>query len=184
MSADHQVEGAFALADSALPHDEHAQAQDVQEDAMHHLADGEAIFQQRRQLADGGGRADVRRQQRDAGPFRLDHQIGRRREPASQQHTGDVAGKGSPQRLASSSGIEALDEANLALAVNQHASGMQILVESGQCEACLLDVRVGDVAAEAPRAGQQIEGETDRLGAGFQQTADGHGRNVRHEVRS
>ena len=58
MSADDEVERALALADAALPHHEHAKAEDVEQHAVDHFADGEAILEQRGQLADRRGRAD------------------------------------------------------------------------------------------------------------------------------
>ena len=67
MAAHDQVERALALADAALPDHQHAEAENVEQHAVDHFADGEAILEQRRQLADRRGRADPRRQQRHAG---------------------------------------------------------------------------------------------------------------------
>ena len=55
MAAPHQVERALALADAALADEEHAEAEDVEQHAVDDLADGEAVLEQRRELADRGG---------------------------------------------------------------------------------------------------------------------------------
>ncbi len=45
VAADDQVERALALADSAVADDQHAEAEDVHQHAVHHLADGEDVLQ-------------------------------------------------------------------------------------------------------------------------------------------
>ena len=53
VAAADQVEGAFALADAALAGDEHAEAENVHQHGVQHLAFGEAVFEQRREPRDG-----------------------------------------------------------------------------------------------------------------------------------
>ncbi len=63
------------------------------------------------------------------------------------------------QRVGTRRGIEALEEADFALAEDQNPSGLQVFVKPGQREAGLLDVGTGDEAVEAVAAGQQVERE-------------------------
>ena len=56
MAAPDQVERALALADAALADQQHAEAEDVEQHAVDDLADGQAVLEQGRELADGGRR--------------------------------------------------------------------------------------------------------------------------------
>jgi hypothetical protein len=53
-------------------------------------------------------------------------------------------------------------------------------MEPGERQAGLLDVGAGNVALEAARAGQQIDGEADRLGPCVEQAANRDGRGDRN----
>ena len=70
------------------------------------------------------------------------------------------------ERLAPRRGVEPLEIAHFALAVDQHAARLQVLVEAGEREAGLLDVGVGDAAIEAARAGEQIDRRGRRIRGG------------------
>ena len=81
----------------------------------------------------------------------------------------------SARRIASTrpAAVEALEIADLALAEDQHAARLEVLVKAGEREAGLLDVRAGDEAVEAVRARQQLERQAERLGPAAEQRADG-----------
>ena len=65
--------------------------------------------------------------------------------------------------------VEALEVAHLALAEHEDAAGLQVLVEAGQRQAGLLDVRAGDGALEAAVPAQQLERQADGVGPALQQ---------------
>jgi hypothetical protein len=59
---------------------------------------------------------------------------------------------------------------------------VEVFVETCEGETGFLDVRVGDPSIEATATRQQFEWQADGFWAGLQQTADGHGRNCRHQT--
>ena len=70
--------------------------------------------------------------------------------PAGDQHARDVGRERSRERLMTYLGGQAFEEAHFALAVDEHAAGLQVLVKAGEREAGLLDVGIGDAAAARP----------------------------------
>jgi hypothetical protein len=60
MAANDEVQRAFALADAALSHYEHAEPENVEQHAVNQLAHHEAVFEDRRELRDGGGCGHLR----------------------------------------------------------------------------------------------------------------------------
>ena len=113
MAAHDEVERAFALADAALPHHQHAEAEDVEEHAVDDLADGEAILEQRRELADRGRRADARA---SAAARRLVSasidQVGRRLEAAGDEDARHLGGERAARRASRRAAprVEALEK--------------------------------------------------------------------------
>ena len=63
--------------------------------------------------------------------------------------------------------VEALEIADFAFAEDEDARRLQIVVETGQGEAGLLDVRAGDGALEAGGAAEELERKAESLRAGF-----------------
>ena len=74
-----EVERAFALADAALPDDQHAEAEDVQQHGVQDRALGERVLEDGRELGDRRRRHDRRLQQRQPGAARLRSTISARR---------------------------------------------------------------------------------------------------------
>ena len=180
MTADHEVERAFALADTALADDQHAETENVNEDAVNDFAVRETILEQRGQLADcrcGGHR---RPQDRHVGAVTFDHELQRNLGAAGHEQARQLGVETLRERLLPRRGIQALEEAHFALAEQQDAAGLQIFVEAGQRETGLLDVRAGDVTLEAVGAREQIDRQAYRLGSCIEQPANGHGR--RHKL--
>jgi hypothetical protein len=68
--------------------------------------------------------------------------------------------------------LEALQIADLALAEDENAARLEILVEAGERETGLLDVRAGDRATQARGAGQQFERQPERLRTAAEERAD------------
>src|SRR5207249_7383875 len=128
-------------------------------------------------------RQDGRLEEWKPGALRFAHELGRRREAARDQHAREIVRERQAQRAGARCRLEALEVADLALAENQDTPGPQILVEPGEREAGLLDVRAGDDAVEAPAAGEQIERQAERLGTAPEQRADGNARDWRHASR-
>src|SRR5690606_13418957 len=73
-------------------------------------------------------------------------------------------------------GIEALEVAHLALAEHQDACRLEVLVESGQRQAGLLDMRARDGPVQPGAAGEQLDGEVLRFRGALEQRGDGDGR--------
>jgi hypothetical protein len=182
VAAHDEIERALALADAALPHQEHAESEDVDEDAMARLARREAIFKERRQPRDRRGRRERRSHERHARAFRLGRELRRTVQAHGHHHAGKVAREQAPQDLRAQGRLHALDEANFALTEHQHAAGSEVLVEARQREPGLLDVRQRDAAVEAGGARQQIEVEAGGGAPRAEQGSDGHA--ARHDQAS
>ena len=114
----------------------------------------------------------------------LGEQLHRRREPAGDEDAGEIERHHQPQRPAPRRRLEAFEVADLALAEDEHASGLQVLVEAREREAGFLDVGAGDEAIGPGAAGQQLDDEPERFGPAAQQAADGYTRKLRHLSRS
>ena len=78
------------------------------------------------------------------------------------------------QRAAARDRIEAFEIADLALAENEDAACLQVLVKAGEREPGLLNVRAGDDAVETFAAREQLERQAGGLGTASQQRADRH----------
>ena len=180
MAAHDQVQRAFALADAALADDQHAQPEHVHQHGMDHRAFGERVFQNRRELRDGHRRRHGRLQQRQPGALRLQDEFNRGVEAAGDEHAGKVEREREPHRRDARRGFEALEIADLALAEYQDASRLEILVESGQREAGLLDVGTGDDALQAVFTRENVERQTERFRPAGEQRADGDAGAMRH----
>src|SRR5438105_4095173 len=64
MAADDEIQGALALADAALPHDEYAQPENVEQDGVNDLTDRQRVLEDRGELGNRLGRGRRRAQQR------------------------------------------------------------------------------------------------------------------------
>ncbi len=185
VAAHDEIERALALADAALAGQEHAEAEDVQQHAVTGFTRREAILQQRRQPGDRRGRRERRAHERDAGPLGLGRQLRRSVQAHRHQHARKVAGEQLAEHMQAQRRFHALDEADFALAEHQHAAGPEILVEAGEREAGLLDVRERDAAVEAGGAGEQVQVEAGARAAGAEQCADRDAaRHLRPRARS
>ena len=85
---------------------------------------------------------------------------------------GTFGGEGEPQRRRTGRRFEALQVPHFAFAENQDPAGFEEFVKAGEGEPGLLNVRAGDDAGQAIRAGQQIERQAERLGPAAKQHAD------------
>src|SRR5437868_5960605 len=96
VAARDQVQRQLALPDSALPQDEHADAHDVDQDAVHRGAGGERLLQELLYVVDEGAGKVARAQKRDARVVRLalDHVVD------GQVLGDDEAGDGQPEQSA------------------------------------------------------------------------------------
>ena len=173
VAAVNEVERALALADAALAGDEHAEPEDVHQHGVDHRALGERVLEQRRQLRDRGRRDDRRLQHRQPRALGLDEQLVGRREAAGDHHAGKVERQREAQRLGAAGRLEALEIADLALAEDQDAARLEVLVKPRERQAGLLDVRAGDDAADAGRARQQVDRQAVHLRSAVEKLADG-----------
>ena len=105
-----------------------------------------------------------------------DGHLRRRGEPFGDQHAGEVLRERQTQRLEPDGGVEAFEKPDLALAEDQHAARPQEVLKPGEGEPCLLAVGVGDLPVEAAPAGEQFDGQAERVGAAVEQAANGDAR--------
>ena len=173
VAAMNQIERALALADAALSGDEDAEAEDVHQHRVDHRPLGERVLEQRRQLGNRHRRDDRRLEQRQPRALRLAEQLGRRREAAGDHHARKIERQREAQRLGTARRLEALEVADLALAENQDATRLQVLVKAGEGEAGLLDVRAGDDAIDAGPAGEQLDGQAVCIGPARKELSNG-----------
>jgi hypothetical protein len=172
MAADNEIQRAFALADAALARNQHAQPEDVHQHGVQNGSLGERILENRAQLRDRGRRRRGGFQQRHARPLRLDHELHRRCKSARYQDARKVEREGEPERGHPRGDVEALQVPDFALAEDQDPSALQVLVETGQREACFLDVRAGDDSIEAVGAREQVEREAKGVRPAGEQRCD------------
>ena len=71
MAAHDEIQGALALADAAVPGDEHAEPEDVHQHRVKGLTLGQVVFEQGAELGDGGRRSHRRLEQRHPQRARL-----------------------------------------------------------------------------------------------------------------
>ena len=184
MAPHNQIERALAFADAALADDEHAEPEDVHQHRVQHRSLGQRVLENRRQLCDGGRRDDRRFHQRQLRALSFDGELGGRRETAGDEDAGKVERQRETHRIDAPGHRQALEIADLALAENQHASRLEVLVKPGEREAGLLNVRTRNEAVEAIRAGDELERQTEGLGPAAQERADAYARNGCHVERS
>ena len=97
-------------------------------------------------------------------------QLRRAVEPHRDQHARQIAREQAAQRIVRAIGVSSRSRKRISLSPKiSTRPGAEILVEAGQGEAGLLDVRQGDAALEAGGAGQQIEIEAGRRAARAEQ---------------
>ena len=170
-----EVERALALADAALADEQHAEPEDVHQHRVHDRPLGERVLEQRRQLRDRGRRGDGGLQQRQARALGFDDELPRRREAARDEDAGKIEGEREAQCRDARFRLEALEVPDLALAEDQNAARLEVLVEAGEREPRFLDVRARDDAREPVDAGEHFERQAERLGAAVDQRADAYG---------
>ena len=139
VSANDQVERAFALADAALADDQDAEPEDVHQHRVHHRALGQRVFEDGRQLGDRGRRGH-RTSAAPAGPSAsaTSATSGGGVKPPVISTQGKSSVSARRERAEPGRRVEALEIADLALAENQHAARPQILVETGEGQPGLL----------------------------------------------
>src|SRR5471030_235127 len=184
VAADDQIERALALADAALAGNQHAEPQDVHQYRVNHRPFGERVLENRRKFGDGRRRGDRGLEERQPRALRLDEQLRGRRESAGDEDAREVEREREAQRRDASRRFEAFEVPDLALAEDQHAPGLEILVKARQREAGLLDVRARDDAVQAVGARQELERQAERFGTAAQQNGDVNARLRQHLNRS
>ena len=152
VAAADQVECAFALADPALAGDEHAEPENVHQHGVEHLAFGQAVFEQRREPRDGHAGQRRRVEYRDSGRIIDGKHLRGDRRRAGAQETGHVPRQGARGDGGALVRRVPLEEADLALAEDEHAAGVQVLLVAGEGETGLLDVWARDRADQVPQA--------------------------------
>jgi hypothetical protein len=167
-----QIERALALADAAVAGNQHAEAQNVDEHAVHDLADGQRVLQQRTDLGDGDRCGDGGTDQRHMVALAGGQQFRRRLPAAGDQHAGDVVRERRRQHADARRAVQAFEIPHLALAEDEDAARLQVFVETGEGEAGLLDVGTGDGALEAAAPAQQFQRQPDDVGPPLQQARD------------
>ena len=90
MAAHDQIERALALPDAALADDQHAEPEDVHQHAVHDLAHGQRIVEQRRRSCAMAIGVATASQQRHADALRRRQQIRAGLPAAGDEHAGNV----------------------------------------------------------------------------------------------
>jgi hypothetical protein len=137
--------------------------------AVHHLAHGQRVLEQRADLGNRHRRRHRRAQQRHVEALAGGVEFDRRLPAARDEHAGDVVAERRREHGEARLGVEALEVAHLALAEDEDAPRLEVLVEPGEREAGLLDVRADDGALEAAAAAQQFERQADGVRPAVQQ---------------
>ena len=173
-----QLEGALALADAALPHHQHAEAEHVDEDAVARHARRQQVVEQRAQLGEGDRRRQRGAQQRHLRLVGgLDQAIGRL-ETLGDDDAGVAAAEDLRDRRLPGVGVQARgEEAHFALPEDEHALGLQRRVEAGQRQPRLLRVGIADRPIEAGPPGQDLELDTGGDRCPYE-GIDGHASNL------
>ena len=175
MAAHDQIERALALPDAALAHDEHAEAEDVQQHAVQQLADDEAVLENRRHLRHRHGRRHQRPQHRQVAALGFENHLAEHPKAAGDQDARHfVVLAHLAHRVGAVGRVQALEIAHLAVAEHEHASLAEVLVKAREREAGFLGVRAQDAAIEAAAAGENFEIEAQRFGTALQEFADRH----------
>ena len=177
-----QIERALALADAALPGDQDAKAEHVDEHGVDGGPLGQRVLEQRAQLRDRRRRRQCRPQERQGGALRLHDELARRRQASGDDHTGQVVAEREPRRRRPGGRIEPPEVANLALAEDEHSAVLEVLVKPGQRQTGLLHVRAGDRAPQAVGAGDEVEREAERLETALEEGPHAHTRRGGHSV--
>ncbi len=174
VAATDQIQRTLTLADAAFARDQHAQAQDIEENAVQYFARRHPVFEQRGESCDCGGRGRAGAQDGNAGALGFRQQFGGRLQPQRQYHARKIPGEEACQRLAPVAGRHALEIADLTLAKHQHPARPEVFVESSQGQACFLCIRQRDRPLEASGARQKIKIETGVGSAGPNQGRHRH----------
>ena len=112
--------------------------------ACMHLAFGKAVLEQHREPRDGDARERGRVEDGDAGGVVGGHHLRRRRCRAGAEQAGHTAREGPGGNRRALGGRVTLEEPHLALADDEDAARVEVLVVARKREAGLLDVRAGD----------------------------------------
>ena len=161
MTARHQVQRQLALSNPALPQDEHADADHVDENAVHRRAGRERLLQELLDVVDEGAGQVTGAQERHAGVVRLalDHVVDRQvlgddeacdRQPEQTAH---------PRLLLAR--LERREIAHLRVAEDLQAVLVDVLGESAQREAGLLDARADHAAVEPALTGEELQPQVE-----------------------
>src|SRR5581483_5883349 len=103
----------------------------------------------------------------------FDDELGRRREAAGDDDARKIEREREAKARLPRRGVEPLEVANFALAEDQDAPRLQILLKAGEREAGLLHVRARDPAVQAVGAGEQVERQAGGFGPAAEQRTDG-----------
>src|SRR5438105_5008873 len=158
-----QVERQLALADSALPQDEHADADHVDEHAVHRRAGGERFLEEALHVVDERAGEVAGAQERDARVVRLalDHVVD------GQVLGDDEAGDRQPEEIAHArlrfARLERREVAHLRIAEHLQAVLVDVLGESAQREPRLLDARADHAAIETALPGEKLQPQVEIL---------------------
>ena len=168
MAADDQIERALALADAAVSDDQDAQPENVHQHAVHHLANGERIVEERGDLGDRNRRCNSRAQHWHSVRVGCREQIGRSPATAGDQHARNLVREHRAEHGHAGVVIEALEVTHLAFAEHEDPRRPKILMEASKREPGLLDMRAGDGSIEAAASAQEFERKSDGVRAALQ----------------
>ena len=113
-------------------------------------------------------------QQRQLRAFGFDEELRGRLKATRDDDARDIVRQREPQRRGPRRRFEAFEIPDFALAEDQHPSGLEVLVKAGERQPGLLDVRARDDAVRPSDAGQQLEGQAERLRPAAKQHTDAH----------
>ena len=148
MASHHELEGALALADTALAQQQHADLEDVDEHAVDTRPRRQSFIEQAVDRGDRPGRSRLGEGQGGPGALGLFHQDQWRRCAAGHDHEGELESKqllDGPQLLVAR---QALDVRHLRLAEDLDAGWDDAVRVADQRQTRLLDARVGDPTIE------------------------------------
>ena len=166
-----EVQGTFRLADPALPHDQDAQAEDVDQDGVEVEAQGQPLLQEGGESLDERSGLRRRDQDRDAPRFRFRRQLGGGVQALGHHEARDAAGGQALQHGGAARRRQLAQVSELAGAEDLHPAVADVIRVPGEGEARTLDAGEGDDLIEAGRPRHQPQ---PQCGGGLEQLAHLH----------
>jgi hypothetical protein len=179
VAAHDEVERDLALADARLPEQQDADAEHVEQHAVHRRLRGEDVLEVRLDALDERRGEVARAEHRRAGLLGGRDQLRRRLEPLRHDEARHVRGEEPAQHVDGALARERGEVGELGVAEDLHALLVQVLGEPGEDEPGLLDARRRDAAREPLLARHEREPKVELLVVEQGPDADGV-----HRVRS